>query len=65
MLIMTFARSYDLENYSSASVLLTNPTLQAEWVKFAKNTITPPCVVADADFNSIMSSVKSKNFHKT
>lgn len=66
-----FPRIYDLENYQSGIVLFTTTQMQNQWIAYASGYLTPPlpppppvvvCTTATADFNSIMSSIKGKNF---
>lgn len=65
LLTQTFHRVYDMENYEYAKVVLTSAQFQNDWTAYCKVYLTPPppvCMVSDADFKSVMESVKNQRF---
>lgn len=65
VLMNTFARVYDQENYQSGIVLFSTTASQNEWINYAKAYLTPPppvCLVTDPDFNGILKDIQAKHF---
>lgn len=57
-----FAKVYDQEHYSSATSMFSVPGKKDEWNNYCAAYLTPPCVVAERDFQPLIAQVRAKSF---
>lgn len=65
IMMNTFAKTYDQENYEAGKVIFNTESVKNEWVVFAKKYLIPPpppCLVSEGDFKNLIKDFEEQRF---